>query len=124
MSWFSKKIDDVGKALSEADPTNPNSTVSEALRKIDPTLLVGDTQALLEPLAMPLAQQWKSDHSAAQSDLPLNMDDCVTVVASSLVATAALMGSSAAGVGAVLGAGLGASAGIPAARIACRRMCE
>jgi hypothetical protein len=124
MGWFDHAVSSVGDALSEADPTNPNSAVSAALRAVDPTLLVGDTNALLETIAMPLAQQWKSDHPAAQLDSQADFDDCVTVVASGLVASGAALGASAAGVGAVLGAAIGAGAGIPAARIVCRRIYE
>jgi hypothetical protein len=124
MSWFSDAVDKVSDTLSEADPTNPNSAVSEALKKIDPTLLAGDAAAMLEPMAMPLAQQWKSEHPAAQSSSQSDIDDCVTVVASGLTAAGAALGSSAVGVGAIVGAAIGAGAGIPAARLACRRIFE
>jgi hypothetical protein len=122
MSWFSHAVSSVSDVLSEVDPTNPNSEVSAALRTIDPTLLVGDTQALLEPMAMPLAQQWKSEHPSAQSDSQADIDDCITVVSSGLVAAGAALGSSAVGVGAIVGAAIAASAGIPAARLACKRI--
>lgn len=110
--------------LSEADPTNPNSAVSEALSRIDPTALPGETEAMLESLALPLAQQWKSDHPNAQPASQSDFDDCVTVVAVGLAASRATIGTSGAGIGAILGAAIGAGAGIPTTRIACRRIFE
>lgn len=122
MSWFKRAFESVSETLSETDPTNPNSAVREALKKVDPTALPGETEAMLESLAVPLAQQWKSDHPNAQSASESDYEDCVTVVASGLAAAGAAIGASAAGVGAILGAAIGAGAGIPAARMACRRI--
>lgn len=124
MSWFSDAVNSVSDTLSDVDPTNPNSAVSEALSHVDPTALPGETEAMLESLALPLAQQWKSDHPNAQPESQSDFDDCVTVVAASLAATGAAIGASGAGAGAILGAAIGAGAGIPAARIACRRIFE